>query len=171
MKIAPLTRYSGAVGSVIVSEVAVRVGLSAEACAAGPSPSIGRAARIRAEVQKRCVAASWEAIETAGIAAPAAGTASAPMARAAAVTSVIRGRNGRIRMGTQADGEAMVLPFRDLRARRYPAQARITCRDARPRGDQSRTRRADAAARPLGPRPDRQGPRPWHQGRGIRLPA
>src|ERR1700759_4057318 len=51
MKMTPLTRYSGAVGSAIVSEVAVRVGLRPEAWAAGPS--IDRAASIRSGVQKR----------------------------------------------------------------------------------------------------------------------
>ena len=71
MKMTPLTRYSGAVGSAIVSEVAVSVGLSPEACAAGPS--IGRAASIRAGVQKRRVAASSAAIEIEGVDSPAAG--------------------------------------------------------------------------------------------------
>src|ERR1700761_5157093 len=132
MKMAPLTRYSGAVGSAIVSEVAVRVGLSAEAWAAGPSPSIGRAARIRAGVQNFCTAASREWTDNDGIAPPAAGTPSTPMAKRPARKGRKKGRERRIRMGTQADGGATVLPFRDRRARRYPAQARITCRDASP---------------------------------------
>src|SRR6201996_5488891 len=71
MKMTPLTRYSGAVGSAIVSEVAVRVGLRLEACAAGPS--IGRAAFIRAGVQKRRVAASSAAIEIEGMGSEVAG--------------------------------------------------------------------------------------------------
>src|SRR5580698_592009 len=70
MKMTPLTRYPGAVGSAIVSEVAVNVGLRPEACAAGPS--IGCAAFIRAGVQKRRVAASFAAIEIEGVDSPAA---------------------------------------------------------------------------------------------------
>src|ERR1700743_453974 len=64
MKIAPLTRYCGSVGSSIVSEVEVSAGSSPEPWAGGV-PSIGRAARIRAGVQKRraCAACSRKAID------------------------------------------------------------------------------------------------------------
>jgi len=75
MKMTPLTRYSGVVGSAIVSEVAVSVGLRPEACAAGPS--IGRAASIRRGVQKRRVTASSAAIETEGVDGIGAATAGA----------------------------------------------------------------------------------------------
>src|SRR6201996_3539303 len=71
MKMTPLTRYSGAVGSAIVSEVAVRLGLRPEAWAAGPS--IERAASIRCGVQKRRVAPSSAAIEIEGTDSSAAG--------------------------------------------------------------------------------------------------
>src|SRR6201999_295566 len=65
MKITPLTRYPGAVGSAIVSEVEVRVGLSAEAWATGSGPTIGSAAFIRSGVQneRASAACSGKAID------------------------------------------------------------------------------------------------------------
>src|ERR1700761_7894608 len=103
MKIAPLTRYSGAVGSLIVSEVAVSTGLRPEAWAGASGPLIGTAARIRRGVQKRRTAASWEAIEIEGIAAPAAGAISAATASAPARRREKERRGWCIRKGTQAE--------------------------------------------------------------------
>src|ERR1700750_2477364 len=112
MKIAPLTRYLGSVGSSIVSEVEVSTGVSDEAWATR-GPSIGRAARIRAGVQKRRAAPACSRKEIDGApvavppppppaaapAAPAAGAASAPISSAAARTTWIWERDGLIREG------------------------------------------------------------------------
>src|SRR6185312_12231274 len=165
MKIAPLTRYGARVGSSIVSEVAVSAGSSAEPWAGG-EPSRGRAASIRAGVQKWRAAVASSRKEIDGIAACAAG---APTDRAVR-TRMNKGRGKRIGLGTQADGEAIGAPFRYRGASPYPARPRITCRDARPRRHQPRARRECAPARSLGPRSDRRDPRPRHRGRGIRLP-
>src|ERR1700761_1652591 len=125
MKMTPLTRYPGAVGSAIVSEVAVSVGLRVEACAAGPS--IGRAASIRAGVQNRRAAASSAAIEIEGVDraaagpwsgpaggpphAPAAGASSAPATNAPARASEIEGHGRRMERGLKQTGRRRWCPF------------------------------------------------------------
>ena len=98
MKIAPLTRYCGSVGSSIVSEVAVSTGSSAEPWAGGV-PSTGRAARIRSGVQKPRAWAGCSAKEIDGTPACAAPSAAGPAAAATAGANAALSANAPERMG------------------------------------------------------------------------
>src|SRR6266571_292878 len=87
MKITPLTRYWGRVGSAIVSEVAVSAGSRAEPWAGG-EPSRGRAASIRARVQNRRAWAASSGKEIEGV--PACDSAAAPAAVGTATSRAVR---------------------------------------------------------------------------------